>query len=263
MFDNNSIASYVLASQFLANDTPNFLLKNFRAARYRDATHVDFSNNDVGNGEAWVFDYGVVIFWGVPEHHKQDLLQRLEPFLVDPINKIEIENYTFTLSATNNSVSEDNIALHSDNKMDRLAVSHALAQSVKLARFEVLAQQVISDNAYIPKTLANKGRTPLSRKALAQLRGRLFSTKSDIILKFNLLDTPEFFWDHPELEPLYQIAARYFEVVPRTELLNKKLETIHELLEMLASEQNHAHSSKLEWIIIILIAVEIVLAFWH
>ena len=34
---------------------------------------------------------------------------------------------------------------------------------------------------------------PLNRKELAKLRGRLFATSSDIILHFNLLDTPEFF----------------------------------------------------------------------
>jgi uncharacterized Rmd1/YagE family protein len=42
-----------------------------------------------------------------------------------------------------------------------------------------------------------------------------------------------------------------------------KLSTINELHEMLAAEQNHKHSSFLEWIIIILIAVEIVLFFVH
>ncbi|WP_417535681.1 hypothetical protein [Methylophaga sp.] len=45
----------------------------------------------------------------------------------------------------------------------------------------------------------------------------------------------------------------------RINVLNKKLESIHELLDMLANEQNHKHSSTLEWIIIILIALEIVL----
>ncbi|MDD1623685.1 MAG: RMD1 family protein, partial [Methylococcaceae bacterium] len=44
---------------------------------------------------------------------------------------------------------------------------------------------------------------------------------------------------------------------PRTEVLSKKLETIHELFEMLADEQKHRHSSILEWIIIWLIAFEI------
>jgi uncharacterized Rmd1/YagE family protein len=91
----------------------------------------------------------------------------------------------------------------------------------------------------------------------------LFETRSDILLHFGLLDTPEFFWDYPELEPNYLSVAKYLELVPRTELLNRKLEAMHELLEILAGEQNHKHSSFLEWIIIILIAVEIVLFFMH
>jgi uncharacterized Rmd1/YagE family protein len=56
------------------------------------------------------------------------------------------------------------------------------------------------------------------------------------------------------------MAANYLEIRQRTDVLSKKLETIHELLEMLADEQKHQHSSALEWIIIWLIAVEIVMS---
>ena len=79
------------------------------------------------------------------------------------------------------------------------------------------------------------------------------------MLNFSLLDTPQFFWDYPEVEPLYSMVSRYLDVVSRINVLNRKLETIHELLDMLANEQNHKHSSTLEWIIIILIALEIVI----
>ena len=44
-------------------------------------------------------------------------------------------------------------------------------------------------------------------------------------------------------------------------MLENRLEVIQELLEMMADEQKHRHSSLLEWIIIILIAIEIVLFF--
>jgi uncharacterized Rmd1/YagE family protein len=74
-----------------------------------------------------------------------------------------------------------------------------------------------------------------------------------------LLDKPDFFWEYPEYEDYYGIAAKYLEIAPRTEVLSKKLETIHELFEMLADEQKHRHSSRLEWIIIWLIALEIVM----
>ncbi|MFT4940233.1 MAG: putative Rmd1/YagE family protein, partial [Paraglaciecola sp.] len=71
--------------------------------------------------------------------------------------------------------------------------------------------------------------------------------------------TPEFFWEYPEFESIYNLAARYLEIHTRVDLLSKKLATIHELFDMLADEQKHQHSSFLEWIIIILIAVEIVM----
>jgi uncharacterized Rmd1/YagE family protein len=100
----------------------------------------------------------------------------------------------------------------------------------------------------------------LNRKAMAKIRGQLFLTKSDIILNYDLLDTPEFFWEHPEYQHIYSMAANYLEIRQRTDVLSKKLETIHELLEMLADEQKHQHSSALEWIIIWLIAVEIVMS---
>jgi uncharacterized Rmd1/YagE family protein len=147
--------------------------------------------------------------------------------------------------------------------MTLLAVSHALAQSAKLGRFEVMAERTIKDNAYLSRTLAKTGKIPLSRKKLSMLRGALFSTKSDILLHFNLLDTPEFFWEYPEQEQKYLTVSKYLDLKPRVELLTMKLATINELHEMLAAEQNHKHSSFLEWIIIILIAVEIVMFFVH
>ncbi|MDH5258855.1 MAG: RMD1 family protein, partial [Gammaproteobacteria bacterium] len=49
----------------------------------------------------------------------------------------------------------------------------------------------------------------------------------------------------------------------RMEVLSKKLETIHELFNMIADELRHKHSSMLEWIIIWLIAFEIVVFLVH
>ncbi|MFZ2170614.1 MAG: RMD1 family protein, partial [Methylococcaceae bacterium] len=132
-----------------------------------------------------------------------------------------------------------------------------MAQSIKLASFETNAITTIKNTSYIPKSLAENGSIKLSRHKIAKIRGQLFLTKSDIILNYDLLYTPDFFWEHPEYEAFYSITAKYLEIAPRTEVLSKKLETIHELFEMLADEQKHRHSSILEWIIIWLIAFEI------
>jgi uncharacterized Rmd1/YagE family protein len=97
---------------------------------------------------------------------------------------------------------------------------------------------------------------------LAKERGRVYLEKSHVILQFNLLDTPEFIWEYPELEHYYLALSRYLEITPRATVLKNRLEVIQELLEMMADEQKHSHSSMLEWIIIILIAIEIGLFFF-
>ena len=257
-FVNDVVESHVVARFFSKPQLQAYMLENYLCKRYRDALHVE-----TAKGEFWLFDYGVIVCWGVEEEQKLLMLNQLQSFMIDPFKQPEFERYSFEIGAESNRMHADHIYLHVDDHWSRLAVSHALAQSVKLGQFESRAQQVIEANEYIPRSLANTGKIPLSRKQLAKLRGVLFSVKSDILLNFNLLDTPEFFWDYSELEPIYALVSRYLDIVSRVNVLNKRLEAIHELLEMLASEQNHTHSSLLEWIIIVLIAVEIGLFFWH
>ena len=95
------------------------------------------------------------------------------------------------------------------------------------------------------------------------MRGNLFLVTSDINLRYNLLDTPEFFWEYPEVEYAYEMMARYLDITSRVDILNQKIDVIHDLFGMLAAEQYHKHSSTLEWIIIVLIAVEIVFFVIH
>jgi uncharacterized Rmd1/YagE family protein len=102
----------------------------------------------------------------------------------------------------------------------------------------------------------------MTRRELAKLRGKLYDTTSDITLHFSLLDTPEFFWGYPELEENYYLLLKYLDFQQRIDILEKKLETIQKLLNMIADEQNHKHSAFLEWIIIVLIAVDIIVYFF-
>ena len=52
-------------------------------------------------------------------------------------------------------------------------------------------------------------------------------------------------------------AGKYLEIDRRAEVLNKRLDIIKELFDMLANELHNSHSNKLEWIVIILIFIEI------
>lgn len=252
-FSNDRISAINFGDIFTPGSATKEQLDNERSVRYRDAIHLLLPG-----GEVWVFDYGVMVFWAIDEDERMALLHRLHIDL-NSIGPDDQEHFRFTILSPELRISQDNIAIPDDHVLSRLAVSHALAQSLKLNEYESQAQQTIQNYAHLPQTLAETGKIRLSRKQIARIRGNLFSTKSDIILHYELLDTPNFFWEYPEYEGIYNVAARYLEIHPRVDILSKKLNTIHELFEMLADEQKHQHSAFLEWIIIILIAFEILM----
>ncbi|WP_438862770.1 RMD1 family protein [Neptunicella sp.] len=252
-FANDRVSAINLGDIFITGSEHIERLNNERSVRYRDAVHIPLPG-----GEVWVFDYGVIIFWAVDEDERSALLHRLQ-LENHPIQADNQEHFRFITGGNELRISQDKIVLADDDLLNRLAISHALAQSLKLNEYEFQAQQTIQNYAHLPHALAETGKIELSRKEIAKIRGNLFSTKSDIILHYELLDTPNFFWEYPEYEATYNVAARYLEIHPRVEILSKKLSTIHELFGMLADEQKHQHSAFLEWIIIILIAIEIVM----
>jgi len=73
-------------------------------------------------------------------------------------------------------------------------------------------------------------------------------------------DKPDVVWDRPDLERLYARLEDEYELKERTEALTRKLSVIAETAEVLTDIMDTARSLRLEVIIVILIAVEIVIA---
>ncbi len=251
----NRCLSVCLAQSFRFTELRDKLLETARTQSFRNALVIDYKN-----GCAIVFSYGVVVYWNVDLDERRELQLQLLDYAVKPDADPQEDNFSYESGLEHDRFQHDHIELRSGDYKVLLALSHAMAQSIKLAAFETHAIKTIQETSHLPESLAREGKIKLSRSEMAKIRGQLFLTKSDIILNYDLLDTPEFFWEHPEYQAIYSMAANYLEIKQRTDVLSKKLETIHELLEMLADEQKHLHSSVLEWIIIWLIAVEIIIS---
>ena len=170
-----------------------------------------------------------------------------------------IEEFNYTLDEEF-KINLDTIYLNDFSSTSKIAISQALSQSVKLEQFEEELQTSIDENSNIPLQLSLTGKIKLTKKEISKKIGELFLVKSKIYLHYDLLDTPEFFWEYPQYENQYEKIVKYLDIKSRVEVLNKKVEIIQELLHVLGDEQKHRYSSFLEWIIIILIAFEIVIS---
>ena len=58
---------------------------------------------------------------------------------------------------------------------------------------------------------------------------------------------------------LYAMTTKYLELATRTEVLNKRMDLMSELLRLLQHQHENAHSVKLEWIVIWLIFMSVFL----
>ncbi|WP_192954741.1 RMD1 family protein [Gallaecimonas mangrovi] len=251
--------SYCLGDRFSLDVLRPILAKHGQAQSLRDAFILPMPA-----GECIIFHYGVVVCWGMAEDKAKAFCQSLSAAVEGPI-KATRDEISFAELGQNERlhIKHDHFVFPGNDSLSKLAVSHALAQSVKLEAFEEQVAATIKETSPIPETLANQGKIRLPRRKLAVLRGRLYLAKSQVNLHFDLLDKPDFFWDHPELDPYYDLTRANQELDSRLEILNKRLEVIGELLEILADEEHHKHSSFLEWIIIWLISIEILIFIFH
>lgn len=252
---NNHCHALCLAQAFDFPAMTQSLLANKRAVLLKDVLVLEHKQ-----AFSMIFSFGVVVHWNVGLDERRKLQSELREFAIKPDAEALEDNFNYKIDVQQGLIQFDCMTVQADEEhKNLLAIAHAMAQSIKLSSFERQAVEMIERTKHLPESLALTGRIHLSKKALAKIRGQLFLSNSDIVLKFDLLDVPEFFWEYPEYQPLYMQMAQYLELKQRTEVLSKKLETIHDLLGMLADEQKHQHSSTLEWIIIILIMVEIVI----
>lgn len=238
----------------------------------------DVSSNDVEKQnalqlhnhamEVFIYAFGAAVFWNFSRGEEAKLLNTIREYVV----KTELSDVEFLAGQDDMAFVTDADALEvtiandvvilpdtADAKM-RLSVSFAIAQSSVLAIFESRVNTKIYGYQYIPETLAASGKVKLSAKQLGLMIGDVYVIRHDVNLHTEILDMPDFFWKQSrEVENCYIMATKYLEMDTRTEVLNKRLDMLRELLNVLQNQAESSHAVKLEWIVIWLIITSIVL----
>ncbi|MEI8295248.1 MAG: RMD1 family protein [Alphaproteobacteria bacterium] len=258
-------SSYCTADSYRIDDLARYLRSaGYEPKFYDDVIHIRKSSVE-NEGDAFFFPYGCVITWGFSEEEDERILEELEPYQHIPLKHPTHDDSTnyFIGPETKINEEDDEVIIANDDPLIKLSMSHALSQSVKLNTFEISTDKTIEKTRFLPNELAIKGKISMSRRKLSQQLGQLFAERNSVNLHTDILDTPEFFWRRPRYEPYYVMATEYLDITTRMNILNRRLDVIHELYEILSNELNHRHSSRLEWVIISLIVIEVLIAFFR
>ncbi len=234
----------------------------------REVLHIEADLFDLGeNGDIWIYSYGCIVCWGISPDSEEKILKKIEDFLENPLPNYIVDRCDYSISKQDDisyiDTENNQIILQTQDPYVCLSFSYGLSQSIKLSAFEESAERTIEENKSIPNMLIKTGKISLSRKTLAKRIGALFLERNFVNLHSDILDVPDFFWKRPRYEQYYEMAIKFMDVSQRIQILNDRLKVIHELYNILATELQHLHSSRMELIIIVLISFEVIIGLLH
>jgi uncharacterized Rmd1/YagE family protein len=241
-------------------------------------------------GDLFVFPSGTVVAWSLPEGFTsflatRTLLPAAEGAHVDDLETEDLE-FVEDPKRENSVIKGDTIILGTnpghgdaerlpaaqqsvDTVLTKVAFSSGLARSTKLAVLESLLSNYFESTRPIPTLLSQGSRLPFTRDFVLRKTGQLLSVRAQLNLYSELTDSlPDIFWDSRHelgLEGYYEQAGRALDVGIRIKLLNEKMDYAQEIASVLRERLSETHGLRLEWIIILLIAVEVgfeVLRLW-
>ncbi len=209
-------------------------------------------------GFTFILQYGVVVYAGHDEAEMTQRNQLLASMGVGLLSEPLREN--FRLEAGSEALEFGFSAVRmpaATPEALRIVMLH-VGQSVALEYYENLAETLLeAPRAYIA-ALEKYGKLKAPRKAVLRTIGRALSVRNRIIDTLYVLDAPDAAWDNEFLDKLDKGMKRSFDTVTRFHALDDQLVVVKENLEIFVELLQARESALLEWIIIILILVEVI-----
>ncbi len=137
-------------------------------------------------------------------------------------------------------------------------IGFVIAKSVALERIEEQVDLVLDEMEDVIQLL-ERGKLALPDGKLARLASSILNFKYKSIAHIMVLDKPDITWDNEDLDRLYSRMANLFELSQRYHEIKAKSETLMDITEVFTGLSHARRANRLEWIIIVLIALEIVI----
>ncbi|KAI6540507.1 hypothetical protein MCOR10_000971 [Pyricularia oryzae] len=232
-----------------------------------------------GQGDIFVFPSGTVVAWSLPTEVVESLAaETLLPAAQEPhVASLETEDLYF-VTDPDREVSavkgDDTVVLGTrrelrdgdrlDTTLAQIAFSSGLAQSTRLAVLEACLTDYFKSMRRLPENLSRGSDLRLNnRRFILQKTGELLSLRAQLNHYSELTDSlPDIFWenrgsDELNLESYFDQVGKSLDIRVRIRILNEKMDYAQEMASVLREMAAQKHGTRLEWIIIILIAVEV------
>lgn len=206
--------------------------------------------------------FGGLVSWGCREETVRTLRQEVGALPGSLGRHEEVEDSIRVLvGAKSSGVDFERVSLRKLTRENVKIVSLALAQSVALDFFENRIREVLAQTEPIVIRMRETGSLALSEKGIIQAVGFVMEVRANVLASLTLFDDPPEAWESAPIARLVTRLYDHFDLEERLSAIKEKVGYLTDLNSTFLNLLGNRKSRNLEWIVIVLIAIEIVLFF--
>lgn len=205
----------------------------------------------------YIKDFGSVVFVNCKDDFNNLIIQSLAG-KEKKINELPSEEYKIITNNTIIEVDFGSIKVKELNDDIAHVIMLNLAQSVALMDYVNKASGLHEKTTKYSKQLEETGNFKLSKVQMRKFIGKTMNLKNEIAENLFVFDSPDVAWNSKELSDLDYKLKDELDILKRHQGIENSLNVIKENLDLFKDILQHKYSSLLEWIIIILILLEVI-----
>jgi required for meiotic nuclear division protein 1 len=236
-------------------------LKAFRAAFQAEAYAYDKDEIFYSIAEdrfMYVFKYGVVCFLNYDEIRTAEFIRFLQPFCKNPFPQSMQEELVIETGAREFRFGFSKIEILAGDVETFRIIMLNVSQSVALDYYSSQTNILLEETNTHTQSLEKTGTLGISGINLKKYIGRTLNLKNKIAENLYIFDSPDVTWENESLSKVDLGLKNMFDLQDRFRTIHDGLEIVKENLDLFKDIMQHRKSTALEWIIIILILVEVV-----
>lgn len=252
------IAMYKVISYQIADSIDIKTCKaNFKANLiYGDADELFYETTS--GHYIYIFKYGVVSFLNYKSDEISSILQTIYPVCKNRFEESLSDEFDVETGAAENKVSHNKIEITAGDQNVLRIIMLNVSQSVALDYYSELTSRLLAETNSHTQVLEKKGRLAVTGRNLKKFIGRTLLLKNRIAENLYIFDSPPETWEDEKLDKLYIELKRNFDLQERFRNVSEGLTIVKDNLELFKDILQYRNSVFLEWIVIVLITIEVI-----
>jgi uncharacterized Rmd1/YagE family protein len=236
-------------------------LKSFKSAfpfeiYYEDSDEVFYELPE--SKFIYVFKYGIVSFLNYDEIKIAEFIQFVQQHSRNPYSQMLSDELLIETGLPENKFGFNKVELKNARSDAFRLVMLNVSQSVALDHYSDQTNKLLAETQFYTRQLETRGRLDISGTNLMKYIGKTLNLKNKISENLYIFDSPDVTWDDEYLNRIDIGLKNTFDLQVRFRNVEEGLAIIRENLELFKDILQHKRSTALEWVIIILILVEVV-----